>query len=226
MNCYPSRCLFLAGTLLMVGTLSADRLVFRDGREIEGRLISVQDGVVQFQEIRGLFSSRVLRLDRRDILGVEFDRDSGFYDDTRNDPPPAPPPPPAPTTPPPRPQRPSGLRERDVWIPGNVAWTDTNINVRSGQGIYFEASGEIRWGPGRKDGPDGERNSPTNPGRPMPRRAGAALIGRVGENSTDYFFIGSNRDVIRMRSSGRLFLGINDDGLQDNRDAFRVLIYY
>lgn len=220
MNCYPSRRLFLAGTLLIVGTLSADTLVLRDGRQVEGRLISVQNEVVQFQEIRGRFSSRVLRLNREDILGIEFNSDSDR--DTRN----APPPPPPPASTPPGPQRPSGLRERDVWVAANVAWTDTNINVRSGQGIYFEANGDIRWGPGRRDGPDGERNSPINPARPIPSRPGAALIGRVGEDSTDYFYIGSNRDVIRMRSSGRLFLGINDDGLQDNSGAFRVLIYY
>jgi hypothetical protein len=29
-----------------------------------------------------------------------------------------------------------------------------------------------------------------------------------------------------MRSGGRLYLGINDDMLQDNSGAFRVAIYY
>ncbi len=36
-----------------------------------------------------------------------------------------------------------------------IAWTDTGIDVRRGQQIYLDASGEIRWGTGsRKDGPN------------------------------------------------------------------------
>ena len=49
---------------------------------------------------------------------------------------------------------------------------------------------------------------------------GAALIGRIG-TSTDYFFVGDDRGAIRVRSSGRLFLGINDDYLQDNTGVLR-----
>ena len=59
----------------------------------------------------------------------------------------------------------------------------------------------------------------------MPNRAGASLIGRVGE-SQDLFFIGDDREGIRMRSSGRLYVGINDDNLQDNTGYFRVIVYY
>jgi len=84
----------------------------------------------------------------------------------------------------------------------------------------------VKWGPNRSNGPAGEVNSPMNPNRPIPNRPAAALIGRVGGNSTDYFFIGANRGAFRMRSSGRLSLGINDDNLQDNSGAFRVVIYY
>ena len=111
-------------------------------------------------------------------------------------------------------------------VVANVRWVGTNIDVQAGQDVYFEASGEIRWGPNRRDGPAGEQNSPVNPNRPMPNRPGAALIGHVGENSTDSFFIGMERGAIRMRSSGRLFLGVNDDNLQDNSGSFRVVVYY
>jgi hypothetical protein len=91
--------------------------------------------------------------------------------------------------------------------------------------VYFEASGEIRWGPNRRARPGGEENSPNNPARPMPNRPGASLIGRVGD-SKDYFFIGDDRGAIRMRSSGRLFLGVNDDNLSDNTGYFTVIVYY
>jgi hypothetical protein len=40
------------------------------------------------------------------------------------------------------------------------------------------------------------------------------------------FFIADDEDPIRMRSSGRLYLGINDDYLQDNRGSFRMIVAY
>jgi hypothetical protein len=57
----------------------------------------------------------------------------------------------------------------------------------------------------------------------MPSRPAAALIGRIDDN---VFFIGNDRDGIRVRDSGRLYLGINDDYLQDNTGSFRVTVYY
>jgi hypothetical protein len=59
----------------------------------------------------------------------------------------------------------------------------------------------------------------------MPNRAGAALIGRVGQGQ-DVFFIGGEEGEIRVRNTGRLYLGVNDDYLQDNSGAFRVVVYY
>jgi hypothetical protein len=97
--------------------------------------------------------------------------------------------------------------------------------VRAGQALIFAATGEVRWGPSRRDGASGERNSPFNAARPMPERNAAALIGKIGEDG-DPFFIGGGADAIRMRASGRLFLGINDDYLQDNAGSFRVVITY
>ena len=91
--------------------------------------------------------------------------------------------------------------------------------------MYFSASGRVRWGPNRQDGPEGERNSPRNENRPIPGRPAAALIGRVGDG-TDLFFVGDDTGPIRMRSSGRLYLGVNDDFLRDNTGSFRVTVYY
>ncbi len=60
----------------------------------------------------------------------------------------------------------------------------------------------------------------------MPNRNAAALIGRIGAGSNDMFYIGNDNGPIRVRSSGRLFLGVNDDFLQDNSGNFRVVVYY
>ena len=54
-------------------------------------------------------------------------------------------------------------------------------------------------------------------------RNAAALIGRIGN---DLFFIGDETGPMRMRSSGRLYLGVNDDVLTDNSGNFRVVVYY
>jgi hypothetical protein len=116
------------------------------------------------------------------------------------------------------------LREREVVVNADNAWTDTGIDVRSGQTVYFRPQGRIRWGKDRRDGPEGEKDSPNNPARPIPSRPGGALIGRIGSN--DVFFVGAESAPFRMRSSGRLFLGINDDYLLDNTGNFRVMVSY
>ncbi len=110
-------------------------------------------------------------------------------------------------------------------VEADVAWNDTGVDVRAGQTLYFSATDRIRWAPGRRNGPEGEHNSPDNGARPIPAQRRGALIGRVGD-SRDYFLIGENKGPIRMRSTGRLYLGVNDDSLQDNAGSFRVAVFY
>jgi hypothetical protein len=211
-----------AGLLCLVlgVSLSADTLFLRNGERVQGQLISVREGVVEFEAQRGFFGRERVRVDLADVTRIEFDRNNRPYNDfndrpggNNND----------------RPgsggSRPSGMRERAVVVNAAEQWQDTGVVVRAGQTVYFVASGRVRWGPGRQDGPDGERNSPRNDARPMPNRPAAALIGRLGE-SNDYFFIGDDTGPIRVRGNGRLYLGVNDDYLRDNSGAFRVTVYY
>jgi hypothetical protein len=194
------------GVCALAASLWADTLVLRNGRRIEGELVGVRDGMLEFREYG--FRGRTQQFDRQDVARIEFDADSGQT-------------PGLPLT-----GRPRGLREREVAVAANTQWNDAGISVRAGQTVYFVAEGRVRWGPDRRDGPAGENNSPRNPNRPIPNRPGAALIGRIGDDSGDYFFIGGDQGPIRMRGSGRLFLGINDDYLADNSGSFRVVIYY
>lgn len=193
--------LLLALTALATTTL-ADTLVLRSGRRVEGDLVGVRGGTVEFDE-----NGSTRRYDRSDVARIELGSggsSSSSYD--RNG------------------GRPSGLRERTTSVDAASPWSDTGIDVRSGMSVYFEASGKVQWGPDRKDGPAGEGGNRHNAARPMPNRAGGALIGRVG--GSEPFLIGDDRGPIRMRESGRLSLGVNDDYLQDNRGSFRVTIYY
>jgi hypothetical protein len=205
------RALFVPA-LLLAANLSADTLILRDGRRIEGRLIAVQNGLIEFEDARALGAANVVRINRADVLGIEFDANTGnaaAFPGARQGPG----------------GKPAGMRERQVIVAANVRAVDTGIDLRAGQDVYFEAYGEVHWRSNRQDGPGGEVNSPVNPNRPMPNRPAGALIGRVGENS-DSFFIGNDRGAIRVQSAGRLFLGINDDDLRDNSGAFRVIVYY
>jgi hypothetical protein len=206
--------IFCAGVIV-----SADTLFLLDGSRIEGRVLSVRDDVVEFEE-RGT-RRRVVR-HRDEVARIEFNNGRIERPD--------------------RPERPSfgggggnvdpgtgrpqGMLRRDVEVRGREPFTDTGIRVRSGQLIYIEASGEVRWGRGREDGPAGENDSPINNGRPIPASPAAALIGRVGDDNRDLFFIGAEPGPFRMRASGSLHLGINDDTFNDNSGSFRVVIYY
>ncbi len=189
----------LAAACALATTTLADTLVLRSGRRIEGDLVSVRGSSVEFAEHRG--STR--RYDRSEIARIEFD--SRWAGDRPGG-------------------RPAGLRERTTAVAAATPWNDTGIDVRDGMEVYFEGSGRVRWGPNRQHGPGGEGGSRSNPNRPIPNRPGGALIGRVG--GADAFFIGDERGPIRMRESGRLQLGVNDDYLEDNSGSWRVTIYY
>jgi hypothetical protein len=212
--------LAVAGVLVAgaLAVLSADTLVMRDGRRVRGDLLAVNNGMIEFREVGAYNSDRVLRIRRDEVQRIELDenRPDRYGDRDRSD----------------REGRegfqgrPRGLREREIVVSGDIPWNDTGVEVRAGQVLYFQANGTVWWGPGRKDGPGGEKNSPRNLNRPIPNRPAAALIGKVGDGSRDYFFIGEDQGPIRVRNSGRLFLGVNDDVLRDNRGNFRVVVSY
>jgi hypothetical protein len=151
-----------------------------------------------------------VRVDREEVRAIELE--SGSFEPAE----------------PARPSRPRGLREKDVLVSGDVPFVDTGIDVRPGQQVYFESTGNVWWKPSEKTGPEGEAGSDRerDSRRPMPRRPTGALVGKVGQESTDLFFIGADPSPIRVRSSGRLFLGVNDDYVQDNHGNFRVVVYY
>jgi hypothetical protein len=217
------------GIALIGFTLAAraDTLVLRDGGRVDGTIVSIRDGMVEFEARRGVLGRERLRIDRDEVVRIEFDRrgddrsdnnvrdndrrDNDRRDNDRGD---------SRDT-----RRPSGLREREASVDSWLGWKDTGVEVRSGQTVYFSATGRVRWGPNRQDGPAGERNSPRNDARPIPGRPAAALIGRIGD-SDEFFFIGEEQGAIRMRSSGHLYLGVNDDYLKDNTGSFRVTVFY
>ena len=202
----------LAIVLSLPVSLKADTLYLRNGQRVEGELIGFRNGQIEFEERRGFGGTRALRFDRDEVDRIDFEnrRTSNYNNNNNNSSNLAG-------------GRPSGMREKLTIVSADVAWNDAGIDVRAGQTVYFEAQGRVRWGRDRQDGPAGERNSPSNPNRPMGNRNAAALIGKIGN---DMFFIGDEAGPVRMRTAGRLYLGVNDDVLTDNSGNFRVVVYY
>lgn len=199
----------LALVLVLPASVAADTLYLRDGTRVQGELIAIRNGQIEFEERRGFGGSRTLRIDRDEVDRIDFEnrRFTNNNNNSNNL----------------SGGRPSGMRERPVVVSADAGWIDSGVDVRAGQTVFFEAQGRVRWGRDRQDGPAGERNSPSNPNRPMGNRNAAALIGRIGN---DLFFIGDEKGPVRMRAAGRLFLGVNDDVLTDNSGNFRVVVYY
>ena len=203
---------WIAGLALVLSlpvSLKADTLYLRNGQRVEGELIGFRNGQIEFEERRGFGGTRALRFDRDEVDRIDF-QNSRYSNNNNNSSNLAG-------------GRPTGMREKPVIVSADVAWNDAGIDVRAGQTVYFEAQGRVRWGRDRQDGPAGERNSPSNPNRPMGNRNAAALIGKIGN---DMFFIGDETGPVRMRAAGRLYLGVNDDVLTDNSGNFRVVVYY
>ena len=130
---------------------------------------------------------------------------------------------------------------KKIAVPGNVAWTETGLDVQKGQEFYFEASGMVSL---QKDnpiagcGPDG-LNLKTQQ-QPIADQNIGALVGKVLEKvevSTDkqtgektqkeigqIFFIGKENRV-SLPADGRLLLGVNENVVGDNSGEFAVAIY-
>ena len=184
---------------------SADTLVLMNGRRIQGELLGVYGREIEFEERAG-GARRVMRVPRADIVRIEFlEEQSGNQQDVR-------------------PVIPPRLRERNVTVSPTAAWTDTGIDVRAGQEIYFQTWGQVTWSPNKRVDANGTRDSKSNPARPLPTRNGGALIGRIGDRDT--FLIGLDVGPFRIRQNGRLYLGVNDDNLEDNAGFYYVVVSY
>ena len=99
-------------------------------------------------------------------------------------------------------------------VDGTQMWTDAGVDVRAGDRIAVTASGQVFHNERDSIGPEGFRNEP-HLSTPFSELNHAALIGRIGENGSG-FYLGESA-TITAEADGRLYLGINDGGLENNR---------
>ena len=114
---------------------------------------------------------------------------------------------------------------RSIVVPSNVQWTNTGLNVRAGQAVRFEPSGEVRLSFNGDDiaRPAGALSNRQSGNAPIPNVTAGALIGRI--NNGQPFPIGDTTQAIQMPENGRLFLGVNDDHVGDNSGNFVVRVW-
>jgi hypothetical protein len=111
-----------------------------------------------------------------------------------------------------------------IRVAANNRWTPTNIRVRRGDTVQFDARGQIQLSTNAEDvaaTAGSVSNRKPGYGAPSPELPAGALIGRVGENGQP-FAIGNQTTPLPMNGDGMLYLGVNDDEVGDNRGEFVV----
>lgn len=113
-----------------------------------------------------------------------------------------------------------------VVVNAQTRWTDTGIDVTSGDRLQVRADGTIVLSHNNNGTdtatPAGSRTGRKAADAPFPQMPAGGLIARVGDSGPFYF--GDGGSLGQVPSSGRLFLGVNDDFLRDNSGEFRVTI--
>jgi hypothetical protein len=103
-------------------------------------------------------------------------------------------------------------------VPANQQWTDSGVDLQSGQRIRITARGQISSTQGVRNGPEGSSKDP-NAISLLPEEQHAALIAKVGDGSP--FLVGSGTSY-QAGAWGRLYLGVNDLAVRDNSGYYRV----
>jgi len=113
------------------------------------------------------------------------------------------------------------FREATVSVAGREIWGDSGLEVSRGDRLRVSASGRINLARNQSTGPEGV--SISDPGKMMPTRPTGGLIAVIGDDNDDFFFIGAAAEFVAQRS-GRLFLMVNENNVDDNSGAFTVRI--
>ena len=113
---------------------------------------------------------------------------------------------------------------QSVLVDSRERWTDTGTRVRAGDLILFDVAGTIRMSGDSGDVATarGARSGRHAADSPLSNQLAGALIGRIDGGAP---FLIANRRSVRAPSTGRLYVGVNDDYLEDNSGEFEVMIY-
>jgi hypothetical protein len=110
---------------------------------------------------------------------------------------------------------------RTVRVNSQQRWTDAGVTLRAGDTVTISATGNIQMSNDAKDtaGPAGSVTGRRAPDAPVLNQLAGGLLAQI-----DYYgpiFLGG-RSTFTAPVSGRLYFGVNDDHLADNRGEFVV----
>jgi len=112
-------------------------------------------------------------------------------------------------------------REMTVSLSGREVWADTGLDVSRGDRLKLAATGRVNLSRNQATGPEGVNIS--DPQRMMPNRPTGGLIAVIGDDNDDFTFVGAAAEFVASRS-GRLFLMVNENNLDDNSGTFSVRV--
>lgn len=112
---------------------------------------------------------------------------------------------------------------QSIRVNSQQRWTDGVIDVRAGDVITFESNGSIVMSGNAADtaGPAGSTAGRRAPDAPILHQLAGGLVARIGNYGP--IWVGDRR-TLTAPVSGRLYLGVNDDHLADNRGEFTVAV--
>jgi hypothetical protein len=115
--------------------------------------------------------------------------------------------------------------QKTVAVPGAQSWTDTGVHCRTGSVLEIEATGTIHYNRAASAGPNGDPNAALRRNN-VSGLAGANHAGLIGsfDRRQPYFVVGSDAALECPTGGGNLFLGINDDYVDNNSGKFVATI--
>jgi hypothetical protein len=118
---------------------------------------------------------------------------------------------------------PAPSRTETVTVDARRPWTDTGIDVAVGDRVAISATGTIFHDASGSTGPNGvaERRD-LRQFNVIESENHGALIGRIGDSGAP-FAVGSDFASASL-APGRLFLGVNDRGVDNNSGAFTATV--
>lgn len=113
--------------------------------------------------------------------------------------------------------------QASVRVNAQQRWTDARLDVRAGDTITFAANGSVTLSDNASDTATaaGSSSGRRAPDAPIMNQLAGGLLGRIGDYGP--IWIGA-RGTLTAPASGRLYLGVNDDHLADNRGDFAVTV--
>jgi hypothetical protein len=130
---------------------------------------------------------------------------------------------PAPKAPKPAPAIGANGGQADLVVSAKSDWTSTAIVVKKGMKIRITATGTAKLDAGGKASATPAGTTAPDAHKVMKDKPTGALIAVVGDDNTDYIFVGASVEFTAQRD-GLLFLGINEGDLFDNSGSYTVHI--